>query len=537
MRLWLVAPFARGRNLRVPFRCHLALWYVGPRIGMKRALAGWLLLASACAERREPPGAELRAEPAPVQAVGSAEPPKPAASSLARELGTLNDNAPFEPTGLKIASIASRTWVYTDTGPKRRRYGYLRAGAVLDARGPELKNDGCEGGWYRINPRGFVCVGRGATLDLEHPVVKIAGRRPTRGEGLPYLYALANEPAPFLYFRPPRREEMVQIEGSGVIGRGAMLEERARREGWLGLLGEPVAPPEFSMHAIEKPYGAHQRLHYTAHSGRAAKGSGFAVMQVFTWEERRFGLTTEHDLVALDRTQVVRPSEFRGVELTADEALPVAFVDSRWGTLKYAGTGDEPPKAAGQFGYREGVKLTGRERHGLLETRDGHWLPVGAARVIPARSSFPSFATGTRQWLDISIKDQTLVAYVGTQPVYATLVSAGRGGLADPEESFATVRGTFMVHTKHVSTTMDGEDDKIDSYNLQDVPFVQYFHKGYALHGTYWHDEFGKERSHGCINLAPIDAAWLFEWTFPVVPPDWHGVLNFERGTVVHIRP
>jgi lipoprotein-anchoring transpeptidase ErfK/SrfK len=122
--------------------------------------------------------------------------------------------------------------------------------------------------------------------------------------------------------------------------------------------------------------------------------------------------------------------------------------------------------------------------------------------------------------------------------VYVTLVSSGRGGLADPEKvEEATARGTFMIFQKDVSSTMDGDEDRADSYSLRDVPFVQYFHKGYALHGTYWHDEYGKVRSHGCVNVAPIDAAWLFEWTDPVVPPDWHGVINKERGTVVLVRP
>ena len=82
---------------------------------------------------------------------------------------------------------------------------------------------------------------------------------------------------------------------------------------------------------------------------------------------------------------------------------------------------------------------------------------------------------------------------------------------------------------------MDADDDVSDSYSLRDVPFVEYFHKGYALHAAYWHDQFGKVRSHGCINLAPIDAAWLFEWTDPQVPLGWHGVINMERGTVIVI--
>ena len=109
-------------------------------------------------------------------------------------------------------------------------------------------------------------------------------------------------------------------------------------------------------------------------------------------------------------------------------------------------------------------------------------------------------------------------------------------GLGDPEKVDATVRGTFMIYQKDVSSTMDGSEDRSDGYALQDVPFVQYFHKGFALHGTYWHDEFGKIRSHGCVNLAPVDAAWLFEWTDPNVPPGWHGALNKDRGTVVYIH-
>ncbi len=84
---------------------------------------------------------------------------------------------------------------------------------------------------------------------------------------------------------------------------------------------------------------------------------------------------------------------------------------------------------------------------------------------------------------------------------------------------------------------MDGSEDRADSYALLDVPFVQYLHKGFALHGTYWHDEYGRVRSHGCINLAPQDVAWMFEWTDPPVPPHWYHVINRERGTVVYIHP
>ncbi len=455
-----------------------------------------------------------------------------------RVLGTLEDNLPFSPTGLKLASIAWRTWIYTDTGPKRTRYGYLRAGAVVDARGPEIKNEGCQGGWYRINPRGFVCVGKGATLDLDHPVVIQSSVRPERGKALPYLYAMSTEQPPHLYFRLPSLEEVMMVEGRDVGGRIAIWREKVQRLGLRELLGTPEPPPEFlrSGKKLVKPYGVETGLYYSVHAGQASPDAGFALQRTFEWEDREYGLSTQLDLLALDRLDIVRPTDFRGVALDEGESLPVAFVGQRYAKrYEKSEAGQMLPTTT--LRYREGVKLTGQTHPGgFLETTDGDYIPQPGARVLRPRESFPSFATGDRKWIDISISQQTLVAYVGKRPVYATLVSTGRGGLADPEKSHATVRGTFMIHDKAVSSTMDGDDDKSDSFNLLDVPFVQYFHKGYALHGTYWHDEFGKERSHGCVNLAPVDAAWLFEWTDPQVPAHWHAALNKERGTVVYIH-
>ena len=76
-----------------------------------------------------------------------------------------------------------------------------------------------------------------------------------------------------------------------------------------------------------------------------------------------------------------------------------------------------------------------------------------------------------------------------------------------------------------------------DEFDLRDVPFVQYFTEGYALHAAYWHDDFGTPRSHGCVNLAPVDAAWLFGWTTPDVPEGWHAALTLKKGTIVYTHP
>ena len=76
-------------------------------------------------------------------------------------------------------------------------------------------------------------------------------------------------------------------------------------------------------------------------------------------------------------------------------------------------------------------------------------------------------------------------------------------------------------------------------FELRDVPWVQYFEAGFALHASYWHDVFGNARSHGCVNLSPIDAHKLFMWTDPQVPADWHGVItgaDTAPGTTVFIH-
>lgn len=515
------------------------------RAAVRRRAVQPFILALAClaCARGEPPGAEVT-KPR-VRTVGSAPAPSapaPVASAglpAADQVGTLNDNLPFSPDGTKLGSIAWRTWIYSDVGPKRTRYGYLRAGAIVDARGPELKNDGCPGGWYRINPRGFVCIGMGATMDLAHPVIVASSVRPVRKQSLPYLYAQGGDTAPLLYFRLPSKEDMRGAEGETVGARANAFRERIQLTNLSELLGPLGPPPDFlsSRKALEKPYGTKAGLHEKAHAGAATPDAGFSIAKVFEWQGRVFGLTTELDLIGLDRTKPVRPSEFHGVELGEGEGLPVAFVTPRY-AQRYKRRPNGEFAADGAFSYREGLKLTGQTGSGgMVEAKGDVWASESALRVIRPRTSFPSVATGDRKWVDVSIKEQSLVAYVGRRPVYATLVSSGRGGMGEPEQQ-ATVRGSFMIYQKDVASTMDGEDDSAaDSIALHDVPFVQYFHSGFALHGTYWHDEFGKIRSHGCVNLSPIDAAWIFEWTDPPVPPDWHGVINKERGTVVYVRP
>jgi hypothetical protein len=172
-----------------------------------------------------------------------------------------------------------------------------------------------------------------------------------------------------------------------------------------------------------------------------------------------------------------------------------------------------------------------------LETTEGLWLPGSSLRIGRLGLDFWGRAKSGKRWIDVAIESQMLIAYEGTKPVFATLVSTGKGGIGDPETTGATVQGTFFIQEKHVSATMDGDEGSDAARDLRDVPYVQYFHKNYAIHGAYWHDAFGKPKSNGCVNLSPADAAWLFEWTDPPVPKEWHGASNKKGGTLVYIHP
>lgn len=108
-------------------------------------------------------------------------------------------------------------------------------------------------------------------------------------------------------------------------------------------------------------------------------------------------------------------------------------------------------------------------------------------------------------WIDVDLTTQTLNAYEGSELVYTTKISSGTN--ENP-----TVTGMFRVWLRFESQTMDGSRLGYDYY-LENVPYVMYFFEDYALHGAYWHNNFGYQMSHGCVNLSPSDAGWLYNWS------------------------
>jgi lipoprotein-anchoring transpeptidase ErfK/SrfK len=123
-------------------------------------------------------------------------------------------------------------------------------------------------------------------------------------------------------------------------------------------------------------------------------------------------------------------------------------------------------------------------------------IPEGGSSSQPPSPS----PGGSGRWIDIDLSAQRLTAYSGNTPVRSTPVSTGLPYTPTPA-------GSYRIYVKYTATTMSGP-----GYYLPNVPYTMYFYRGYGIHGTYWHSNFGQPMSHGCVNLPTSEAQWLFHW-------------------------
>lgn len=117
----------------------------------------------------------------------------------------------------------------------------------------------------------------------------------------------------------------------------------------------------------------------------------------------------------------------------------------------------------------------------------------------------------TGKWIDVNVSNQTITAYEGSTPLKIVIVSTGL-------PRTPTVLGTYRILSKYPAVRMTGGTPGYDYYDLPNVPYTMFFFQGYAIHGTYWHSNFGHPMSHGCVNLPTDEAKWFYEWA-PIGTP------------------
>jgi hypothetical protein len=223
-------------------------------------------------------------------------------------------------------------------------------------------------------------------------------------------------------------------------------------------------------------------------------------------------------------------SEFGGIDLGEDGLAHVGWVAHDGAEVR-----DRPGGAVLRRAARlERIAIAGELGGGFLSLQDGACIEARSV-LRPELQTPPPELTPTERWIDVDLERQLLVAYDGTRPVFATMISSGR-----ETGHTRTPRGVYRIWIKLRDSDMRESDRPPleQSYAIEQVPWVQYFKDGYALHAAFWHDRFGERHSRGCINLSPHDARTLFQFTRPVLPPGWFAIrpTDADPSTAVNVR-
>jgi lipoprotein-anchoring transpeptidase ErfK/SrfK len=250
---------------------------------------------------------------------------------------------------------------------------------------------------------------------------------------------------------------------------------------------------------------------------RMVKGFYVSTDDTVTENGVTYARTVRGRFIPDDHLALAKASTFEGVLVSERRPLPLAFVVAGTKMLARKGASGTLKEMGAVSRYEHFSVLEEQTYKGQRYVRVGAETYLPARAVAVARAATPPEDLGPdERWIDVNLTEQTLVAYEGATPVFATLVSSGRPGHETPT-------GSFRIYGKHVTITMDDTLAGDEAYSIEDVPWTQYFSEGYALHAAFWHDKFGRVRSHGCVNLSPSDARRLFFWTGPRIAAGLHG--------------
>jgi hypothetical protein len=510
----------------------------------------WIgVAAAACAGTPAPP------RPAPARSSASAPPRAsvaPSATAVAADTAPTGAAAPEvppsqeppAPSGPRLTSQGYITFIWRRPKVETLFIGYVRHGQSVALKSTEtVPGVGCPGGFYAIEPHGYVCNDRTVTLKPGERFVA-AARATDPGPGpFPYGYALSNGSP--MYNRIPTRDEQLRFERTyGPVGKWIPLHKAIAAHGDLATFDPiPAKDPAPTFFLDGKPADT-DRMGLIRQT--IPLGSMLSYTKVFEAEGRTWLLSVDQTLVPADRMRPFRPSTFRGTKLGGDVKLPLAWM-RKTDKPKYRKTASGGVEAAGaSWAVRSWVGLTGQKLESggktYLETVEGDggsgrcYIAAEDATVAEARDKMPFGVDPGRKWIHVSITKGTLIAYEGLTPVYASLMSPGKGGVPqkgrDNVENATTPTGTYNITFKDRAATMSPETGENRSFWIQDVPWTQYFNPPFALHAAFWHERFGEPTSAGCVNVSPIDAQWLFEWSDPKVPDGWQGATGAGAASV-----
>ena len=454
----------------------------------------FLLLVAACGSKTD------KRAPAP-----SADPTAPVVPALPGESAA----KPDFPAGTRSLELVRTVAVRLEPGDDAKRVGTLAIDTRVGFKGTAT-GKGCTKPWVELEPRGWICS------DHVQPSTKPALGREVpaldRGTIVPGDYGRITGPnaTTYTFARPDKKQAK---------------DKDKKKSGPVTSPSEVDAKPEAGKLIEYKPILG--TLTVRIYEELTVDGKQYLRID-----------PKQKELVLASQVRRLTPSGYMGARLGDDTGwvLPFGFIwpRSKW---QQAWTYAQPNRVQ----YRQ---IAARTPVPILETfkgKDGkpsayrigpaEWVGAADVRVFPAMAP-PKYLRPAERWIDIDLDSQILVAFEGEMPIYATLISSG---LKDT----ATTPGLYRVWLKESEADMKNLKAE-DPYSVATVPWTQFFYseEDLALHTAYWHDNFGQQRSHGCVNLAPRDARWLYYWSDPQVPPGWTmttGVVE-SPGSVVRVR-
>jgi hypothetical protein len=384
---------------------------------------------------------------------------------------------------------AFRVPVYDRLTSPRAVVARTRRGNALPARPVEpaqsCYDQGETGRWWEV-PGGFICSTSGYTIARTLIPERPRQRRPA-----------LNLPLPFRYAR-------ITTKGAPRFSRRPTLEELTAVRGWSDDDSGPSS-------VIERMWDDF----FVALDRREEVGGEIVYRTVYG------------EYVREEDTKLLEPPPMVGERLGPSDRLPIAFVYGEEAAVLRC-TGGRGLETCGRAEKHARFKPQGhvsRDGQHYVRGPDGALIPADRLRIVRAIGRPPGVGPDEK-WIHVNLGEQTLVAYEGERPVYATLVSSGKS-------THATPTGLYQVQRKYLTKIMRGRDPKEGIYHVEEVPWTTYYHGAYAVHGAYWHNTFGSVRSHGCTNVSPADARWLYFWGEPEHRPHFHAQVR-EQATHIY---
>ena len=409
---------------------------------------------------------------------------------------------PLDPTTVKSILVQKPDAVVSIRPWSSPLVGTVSEGTRVAVKGTVKARSGCSKIYYAVEPFGYMCSSDVRPTDQEpttEPTLKVR-----EGSRLPFQYV------------------MLLVKEGDKVPMWASLDDMKKQ-----------AEPERQLE----------------------RGDTVAIEKPFNWDGVKYWVSVEGKVIPQKGAMLMGGgSEWHGIEL--NDSVPHPF---GWITPEKANVYEAPPEKPSakatpvQLERRTRVQIVGEQMVGKR-----NWLKVTVAQAAPAATFGDIIADNAKnagkqitapspaplpaemwvsadainearlhekpktvpdnvdKWVDVDLGEQVLILYEGAKPVFATLVSSGR--------AIPTPMGTYPVWAKvaHITMKNQGYEDK--EYFVNRVPWSTFFQWHNAIHGAYWHDRFGVVKSHGCVNVSPMDARHVFEWVTPPLPPGWTGM-------------